>query len=310
MGKLLWEPSEEGKRQANITKFINFVNKQHKKDFRSYTELYDWSVGKISDFWVAVWDFIGIKASQRFEVVVGDVNKMPGAKWFIGARLNFAENLLRYKDDHTAFIFKGETQRLTRMSYAELYKTVAHLAKFLREMEVKSGDRVVGYMPNMIETAVAMLASTSLGAVWASCATDIGPGAAVDRFGQIEPKVLFTVDGYYYKGKRFNTLMNAAEIAKAIPSIERAVVAQYGEEKPDISLIANSRHWNDFLAEDKAPEIQFEQLPPDHPVFIMFSSGTTGKPKCLVQGAAGILINQLKELIIHTDLKREDVHFL
>jgi acetoacetyl-CoA synthetase len=309
MGKLLWEPSEERKRNANITKFMDFVNKRYGQDFHSYNELYDWSINKISDFWASVWDFVGIKASKGYEVVVDDLNKMPGAKWFIGARLNFAENFLRYRDGHTAFIFKGETQKSANMSYAQLYDSVARLAKSLREMGVASGDRVVGYMPNMMETAIAMLATTSIGAVWSSCATDIGPGAALDRFGQIEPKVLFTADGYFYKGKTFNTLSNAAEIAKGIPSIKKVIVASYTEERPDINYIPNSVYYDDFLSKERGVGIQFEQLPFDHPVFIMFSSGTTGKPKCLVQGAGGILINHLKELIIHTDLKREDVHF-
>lgn len=308
MGKLLWEPTEERKKKANITSFIEFVNKRHKQHFRSYKELYDWSVDKIPDFWASVWDFVGVKASKGYEMVVDDVTKMPGAKWFIGARLNFAENLLRYRDKNTAFIFKGETQKSARMSYAELYNSVGRLAKSLRGIGVKPGDRIAAYMPNMIETAVAMLASTSIGAVWASCATDIGPGAAIDRFGQIEPKVLFTVDGYFYKGKAFDSLSSAAQITKGIPSIKKVIVAGYREERPDISHIPNSVHYDDFLSKGTT-EIQFEQLPADHPVFIMFSSGTTGKPKCMVQGAAGILVNQLKELIIHTDLKRDDVHF-
>jgi len=309
MGKLLWEPSEERKRNANMTKFIDFVNKRYGQDFHSYNELYDWSINKISDFWASVWDFAGIKASKGYDIVVDDLNKILGAKWFIGARLNFAENLLRYRDDHTAFIFKGETQKSANMSYAQLYDSVACLAKSLREMGVTPGDRVVVYMPNMMETAIAMLATTSIGAVWSSCATDIGPGAALDRFGQIEPKVLFTADGYFYKGKTFNTLSNAAEIAKGIPSIKKVAVASYTEERPDISYIPNSVYYDDFLSKERGLGIQFEQLPSDHPVFIMFSSGTTGKPKCMVQGAGGVLINHLKELIIHTDLKREDVHF-
>ena len=309
MGKLLWEPSEERKRNANITKFMDFVNKRYRQNFRTYQELYDWSISKIPDFWASVWDFVGIKASKDYTTVVDDVGKMPGAKWFIGARLNFAENLLRYRDDHTAFVFKGENQISARMSYAELYDSVARLAKSLREMGVAPGDRVVGYMPNMIETAVAMLATTSIGAIWSSCATDIGPMAALDRFGQIEPKVLFTADGYFYKGKTFDTLLKAAEIVKGIPSIKKVIVASYIEEKPDISHVPNSVHYDDFLSKESGLEIKFEQLPFDHPVFIMFSSGTTGKPKCMVQGAGGVLINHLKELIIQTDLKREDIHF-
>ncbi len=240
MGKLLWEPTEERKKNANITRFMDFVSKRHRQSIHSYKELYDWSVDKIPDFWASVWDFVEVKASKGYEMVVDDVTKMPGANWFAGARLNFADNLLRYRDEKTAFIFRGETQKSVKMSYAELYDSVARLAESLRRTGIKPGDRVAGYMPNMIETAVAVLASTSIGAVWASCATDIGSGAAIDRFGQIAPRVLFTVDGYFYKGKPFNSLTNAAEIVKGVPSIEKVVVARYREEKPDISHIPNS----------------------------------------------------------------------
>lgn len=306
MAKLLWEPSEEWRKKANITKFMNLVNTRYGKGFRSYRELYDWSVENIPDFWASLWDFAEIKAFKSYDTVVDDVRKMPGAKWFIGAKMNFAENLLRYRDDHTAFIFKGETQVSARLSYRELYDAVTRLAKSLRDMGVAPGDRVAAYMPNMIETAVAMLAATSIGAVWSSCATDIGPVAAVDRFGQIEPKVLFTVDGYWYKGKPFRTLSNAAEIARAIPSLERVVVASYTGDKADISHIPNAVHFTDFLSKESGLEIQFEQLPSDHPVYIMFSSGTTGKPKCMVQGGTGVLINHFAEVVLHADLKRED----
>jgi len=306
VAKLLWEPSEEWRKKANITKFMNLVNTRYGKGFRSYRELYDWSVENIPDFWASLWDFAEIKAFKSYDTVVDDVRKMPGAKWFIGAKMNFAENLLRYRDDHTAFIFKGETQVSARLSYRELYDAVTRLAKSLRDMGVAPGDRVAAYMPNMIETAVAMLAATSIGAVWSSCATDIGPVAAVDRFGQIEPKVLFTVDGYWYKGKPFRTLSNAAEIARAIPSLERVVVASYTGDKADISHIPNAVHFTDFLSKESGLEIQFEQLPSDHPVYIMFSSGTTGKPKCMVQGGTGVLINHFAEVVLHADLKRED----
>ena len=306
MGKLLWEPSAERKRNANITKFVDLVNKRYQENFHSYEELYGWSIDHIPDFWACMWDFAEIKASKNYEIVVDDVSKMPGAKWFIGAKLNFAENLLRYRGDHTAFIFRGETQESARMSYAELYDAVARLATSLREIGVSPGDRVAAYMPNMIETAVAMLAATSIGATWASCATDIGPEAALDRFGQVEPKVLFTANGYFYKGKTFNSLSNVARIAGGIPSIEKVIVTSYTEEAPDIGHIPDSVHFDDFLSKERGLEIEFEQLPFDHPVHIMFSSGTTGKPKCLVQGAGGILINHLRELILHTDLKCED----
>ena len=309
MSKLLWKPSPERKQQANITRYMEFVNKRHGLSFKSYGELYDWSVNSIPDFWASVWDFVEVKASKRYEKVVEDLSVFPGTKWFPGARLNFAENLLRYRDDRNAFIFIGETQRRAAMTYAELYDTVARLAQSLRDLGIKPGDRVAAYMPNMMETAIAMLAAASIGATWASCATDIGPEAVLDRLGQIEPKVFFTVDGYFHKGKAFSTLSNAAEVVKRMPSIKKVVVASYTGTKADIGIIPNSVHFEDFLSKEKKGEIAFEQLPFDHPLFIMFSSGTTGKPKCLVQGAGGILLNQLKELIIHTDLTREDVHF-
>jgi len=304
--KPLWTPSEGRVKNANMTRFIEFVNRGYGKKFRTYRELYQWSVDSIPDFWAALWDFVEVKASRKYDQVVDDLKKFPGARWFVGAKLNFAENLLRYRDDRLAFIFRGENVKSAKMTYAELYATVARLAKSLREIGIMPGDRVAGYMPNLIETAVAMLAATSVGAVWSSCATDIGAGAALDRLGQIEPKVLFTVDGYFYKGKAFSTLGNAADVAKALPSLKKVVVVSYTGGKPDLKDIPNAVHYEDFLAMETEPVIEFEQLPADHPVFIMFSSGTTGKPKCMVQSAGGILLNHLKELIVHTDLKRED----
>ncbi len=309
MSKLLWQPSEEVKKKANITRFISFVNEKHGLKINSYDELYDWSIEKIPDFWAAMWEYVPIKASKMYDEVVDDLTRFPGTKWFGGARLNFAENLLRYRDDHTAFIFRGETQKSARMTYAELYDSVARLAKSLRDTGVKPGDRVAAYMPNLMETAIAMLAATSVGAVWASCATDLGAQATLDRLGQVEPRVLFIVDGYYYKAKTFNSLINAEEVVRGIPSLEKVVVVRYTGAESDISHIPNAVYYDQFLAKEKQPEVQFEQLPFDHPAVIMFSSGTTGKPKCLVQSAGGLLINHLKELILQTDLKREDIHF-
>ena len=306
MRKPLWTPSKERIKHANITRFISFVNRRHSLQISSYNELYKWSIENIHDFWVAMWEFGEIKASRKYDTVVDDLTKFPGAKWFIGARLNFAENLLRYRDDHLAFIFRGETRKSAKMTYAELYDSVACLAKPLRDIGVAPGDRVAAYMPNLMETAIAMLATTSLGAIWSSCGTELGPRAVLDRLGQIEPKVLFTVDGHRYKGKAFNDLSNVEKIAKGIPSLTKIVVVPYVEEKTDISHIPNSVLYDDFISQERQIEIRFEQIPSSHPVYIMFSSGTTGKPKCMVQGATGILLNHLKELILHTDLKRED----
>ncbi len=310
MKKPLWEPSEERQNRANIARFIGVVNEKHDLDIDSYAQLWNWSIENIPDFWATMWEFGEIKSSRGYDGVVDDAasltSKFPGARWFPGASLNFAENLLRHRDDHLAFIFRGETQKSATMTYGELYDTVARLAQSLREMGVAPGDRVVGYMPNLMETAIAMLAATSMGATWASCAMDIGPRAALDRLGQVEPKVLFAADGYFYKGRLFHTLGNAAKVAKEIPSLEKVIVVSYVTEKADIGPMPNAVHYEGFLAREKQPTIQFEQLPFDHPVYIMFSSGTTGKPKCMVQGAGGILINHLKELLLHTDLKRQD----
>nr|NIN53728.1 acetoacetate--CoA ligase [Nitrososphaeria archaeon]NIQ34291.1 acetoacetate--CoA ligase [Nitrososphaeria archaeon] len=305
MGKLLWEPPEEIIKRANMTRFIEYVNKEYSLKIDSYPQLYEWSIENIPDFWSAMWEFGGIICSNRYGKVVDNLNRFPGAKWFIGARLNFAENLLRYRDEHIAFIFRGETQKTVKMSYAELYTQVARLAKSLRDIGVVPGDRVGAYIPNLIQTAVAMLATTSIGATWASCGAELGPAAALDRLGQIKPKVLFTADGYFYKGKTFNILPNTAKIAKEIPSLDKVIIASYASIKPEIVNIPNSVYYNEFLSPEEHPKIQFEQLPFDHPVYVMFSSGTTGKPKCMVQGS-GVLLNHLKELILHSDLKRED----
>ena len=305
MRKPLWVPSEERVQQANATKFISMINSRHGLRISSYNELYKWSVEHIPEFWAAMWDFAGIKASRGYDRVVDELGKFPGARWFVGSRLNFAENLLRHRDDHLAFMFKGETQRPVRTTYAELYDVVARLAEGLRKVGVVSGDRVAAYMPNLMETAIAMLATTSLGAIWSSCGSELGPVAVLDRLSQIEPKVLFTVDGYPYKGKTFNFLPNAEKIAKELPSLENVVVVPYMSDKAEISGIPKSALYTDFISRDSRPELRFEQVDFNHPVYIMFSSGTTGKPKCMVQGC-GVLINHLKELLLHSDLKRED----
>jgi acetoacetyl-CoA synthetase len=309
MKKPLWVPSEERIAQANITAYMKFLSEKYaKQSFKTYKELYEWSVNNIPDFWASVWEFCGIVFSKPYEEVVDDPFKMPGAKWFRGAQLNFAENLLRYRDDQTAIVFVGETQQRRTITYRELYKLVGKISKALRSMGVKPGDRVVAYMPNMIETVAFMLGATSIGAIWSSCASDMGPEAVYDRFGQVEPKVLLTVDGYFYKGKQFDTFANALKLASKIPSLEKVVVVSYAGNPIDLSQMPKAVTFEEFIGTEDADPV-FEQLPFDHPVYIMFSSGTTGKPKCMVQSAGGVLINHLKELIIHSDLKREDKIF-
>ncbi|MEW6333057.1 MAG: acetoacetate--CoA ligase, partial [Thermodesulfobacteriota bacterium] len=309
MGKLLWKPSEERVRNSNMVRFISFVNQKHQRNITDYDGLYAWSIGELAEFWSAVWDFVGIQASEGYGQVLDDAKKMPGAKWFAGARLNFAENLLRHRDDAVALLFKGEGRPVRKMTYAALYDEVARLTKSLRALGVAPGDRVAGFMPNMPETVVAMLAATSLGALWSSCSPDFGIKGVLDRFGQIRPKVLFTADGYVFKGKKIDSLARVAEILRELPSLERVVVVPYTEEAPDLGHIGKAVAYQSFKAQESGLSIHFEQLPFDHPLYIMFTSGTTGLPKCMVQSAGGILIHQLKELVLHTDLTREDTLF-
>jgi acetoacetyl-CoA synthetase len=305
----LWTPSTELIQQSNITHFIAAVNARYHKNLQSYNDLYRWSVEAVPDFWAALWDFAGIIASHPYDTVVEDLSVFPGARWFPGARLNFAENLLRFRDDHPALIFHGETHASFTLTYRQLYESVVRFALSLQDLGVRAGDRVAAYMPNRPETVTAMLAASSLGAVWSSCATDIGAPAALERLGQVEPKVLLTCDGYYYKGKPIDTLPNAAQVARGIPSLQKTILVPYLSAQPDLSSIPNSVLYEDFLSSRPPAELEFAQLPFDQPHYIMFSSGTTGKPKCLVQGAGGVLLNHLKELILHTDLRRDDTIF-
>ncbi len=306
MAKLLWEPTKEKIEKTNMFRFMKTVNEKYDQQFTRYPELWKWSVDNIPQFWEEMWDFGNIIASKPFDKAIEDVNKMPGAKWFPGARLNFAENLLRYRDDQTALVFRGEDQVHRILTYAELYDEVARVAQSLRAMGVTIGDRVVGFMPNMPESIIAMLAATSIGATWSSCSPDFGIKGVLDRFGQIKPKVLFTANGYFFKAKKLDSLERITDILQQIDSVEKVVVVPYTEDTPDISTVPNAIMFDDFKSSQANLEIEFEQLPFDHPLYIMYSSGTTGLPKCMVQSAGGILINQMKEHILHTDLKRED----
>ncbi len=304
--KLLWKPSEERIKNANITRFIEFVNKRHGLDLKDYNDLHKWSISEVENFWKAVWDFVEIKHSKPYEKVVENLHDFPPkTQWFVGAELNFAENLLRYNDDHDAFLFKREDSDVRRMTYAQLHDEVRKIHFGLKKLGIKPGDRVVGYMPNTIETVIAMLAAASLGAVWASCGAELGSDAALDRLGQVEPVVLFTADAYMYKGKKFDLLGKAKKVADGIPNLKQMVVLPYVEQNLELNGIDKAVSWNDF-SEESTEKIEFVQLPFNHPLYIMFSSGTTGKPKCMVQSAGGVLINHLKELVLHTDLKRDD----
>ncbi len=308
MSKLLWEPSEQRIKSSNIYRFMQNVNEKYGTHFADYEALHQWSVDNLENFWVEVWDFTEIKASESYTQVIDDPAKMPGARWFSGCKLNFAENLLRFRDDKIALIFKGEDSVRRTLTYKELYIATAQLAASLKKMDIKPGDRVVGFMPNMPESIIAMLAATSLGAVWSSCSPDFGIKGILDRFGQTKPRVLFTADGYFFKGKAIDSLGRIKEIIKEIPSIEKVVVVPYTEEEADLSGLANAVHYQDFCLKE-AEEIEFAQLPFEHPLYIMYSSGTTGLPKCMVQSAGGVLIHHLKELMLHSDLKRDDTIF-
>ena len=301
----LWLPSEERVAQSNITRFMEQLNARFDLHLSTYQDLYAWSIAHIPEFWDFMWDFAGIQTSVPYREIVDDLSRFPGAHWFPGARLNFAQNLLRYRDEHPAIIFRREDGLTRIITYAELHEQVAKVARFLRETGVSVGDRVVGYMPNIPETPIAMLAATSLGASWASCAPDLGVQAALDRLGQLSPVVMFTVNGYTYRGKYFDTLEKAKRVAQSIPSLRQVVIVPYGNQDFDVESMPQSRLFTDLLKTTDAP-ITFEQVPAEHPLYIMFSSGTTGKPKAMVQGVAGVLINHLKELLLHTDLKRED----
>jgi acetoacetyl-CoA synthetase len=309
MNGLLWKPSNERAASTNMYQFIHYINERYSMSVFSYKDLYEWSITEIARFWEAVWDYTGILYGKPYEHVVDDPNRLPGAKWFEGARLNFAENLMRYRDDRIALTFKGEAVPTVNITYAELYSQVACLARSLRNIGIKPGDRIAGFMPNMIETVVAMLATTSVGAIWSSCSPDFGLSGLLDRFGQIGPRILFTASGYSYGGKKFDSLATIAQVAKDLPTVERIVVVPYTDFKPDISRVPKGMLFEDFLSQENIPELQFEHFSASHPVYIMYSSGTTGVPKCIVHGAAGTLVQHLKELKLHTDLKREDTIF-
>jgi acetoacetyl-CoA synthetase len=302
---ILRQPNDYDLNRSHMARFMRWLEDRGHGPFEDYQALHDWSVENLESFWASIWEYTGVIASQPYERVLAD-RSMPGAQWFPGARLNFAQNLLRYKDDRPAIVFRGENGRHRELTYAELRDQVARVAAALREAGVERGDRVAGFMPNIPETVIAMLATTSIGAIWSSCSPDFGVNGTVDRFGQIEPKVLFTADGYFYNGKNHDSLDRVRAILEKMPAVERVVVVPFRDDTPDIGGVPNAVLLDDFMPGGEAPELKFEQLPFDHPLYIMYSSGTTGAPKCIVHGAGGTLIQHLKELVLHTDLRRED----
>ena len=302
----IWVPSAERVATATITAFTRHVEARWNRSFPDYAALHRWSIEHPEEFWVSVWEECGV-IGERGEVVLVDGHKMPGARWFPQARLNFAENLLRRRDTREAMVFWGEDRVKQRWSWEDLYLEVARVARALAEAGVTRGDRVAAYMPNMPHTIIAMLATASLGAIFTSASPDFGVQGVLDRFGQTEPKVLFTVDGYWYNGKAVDIRGKVAEVVPGLPSVRRVVVTPYLEALPDLSMIDRALGWAEFTAPHReATEIDFVRLPFDHPLYILYSSGTTGLPKCIVHCAGGVLLQHLKEHKLHGDVKPDD----
>ncbi len=303
----LWTPSPDRVAAANVTAFREAAAARFGVPLPDWAALWRWSTEHRDQFWEAVWDDAGVIASKRWDAVLENDDAFPGATWFGGARLNYAENLLRRRDDAVAIISWTERGDRRRLTFAELAREVARVAKALRGEGVGQGDRVAAYLPNLPETVVAGLAAFSIGAVWSSCSPDFGTGAVVDRFGQIEPKVLLTTDAYTWGGKRFDVLPKVREVLGSIPSVARTVIVPYaGEGAPDLTGLAGPVLWDDWAAGGDGAELAFEQLPFDHPLYVLYSSGTTGKPKAITHGAGGSLLQHLKEHRLHSDVKRDD----
>jgi acetoacetyl-CoA synthetase len=307
ISKPLWQPTPEQVALASITRFTQEVESQWGRTFSDYWALHDWSVDQPEEFWISVWDFCGILAATRGKRVLERLSAVPGTRFFPDARLNFARNLLHRRDDGLAICFRSEDRVERSLTYVELYLQVAEIARGLQNAGIEPGDRVCAYMPNMPETVIAMLATTAIGAIWSSCSPDFGVQGVLDRFGQIEPKILFSADGYYYNGKQHDSLAKLAEIREGLPSVEKVVVAPLVASQPIIDTVRDAVLWHDFSID--ADNVEFVDLPFNHPLYILYSSGTTGVPKCIVHGAGGSLLQHLKEHRLHVDLYPGDRFF-
>ena len=306
MTEPLWRPSPERRENANLARFMAGIRAHRGLDIADYGMLRRWALAEPEDFWRTLWDFAGIVGDGPGERVLLDRDRMPGARWFPDARLNYAENLLRRRDDADALVFRGEERVRRRLSFAALHDRVSRMAQALAARGVRPGDRVAGYLPNMPETIVAMLATASLGAVWSSCSPDFGVRGVLDRFGQVAPKVLVAADGYLYGGKAFDRLPLLREILTGLPGVGHTIVVPYLDDRPPLDGIRGGARYDDALAEQPGGPLAFARLPFDHPLLILFSSGTTGAPKCIVHGAGGTLLQHVKEHLLHTDIKRGD----
>ncbi len=310
-GHLLWEPPEGFKQNAKITGYMRWLSEEKGLSFESYEELWEWSVTDLEGFWASIWEYSGVEASKPYNRVLAE-RKMPGAKWFEGAELNYAQHALRHarsRPNEPAILYRSETRSLGEISWRELEGRVAAMAAGLEALGVGRGDRVAAYLPNSPEAVVAFLATASIGAVWSSCSPDFGPGSVVDRFAQIEPKVLFAVDGYSYGGKEFDRTEVVARLQREMPSLEKTVVVPYLKEDPDVGALNDVVFWDELVSGNEGAELSFEQVSFDHPLWVLYSSGTTGLPKAIVQSQGGILVEHLKKLSMHANVGPESKLF-
>ena len=300
----LWQPTTAAIQRTRMDDFRRYINSYEQQQLADYQQLHAWSVAHSDRFWLRIWDYFAV-LGQRGDTIVSHAEKLPGAQWFPDSQLNFAENLLRYRDDRVALIFRGEDGSRQQLSYAELYNEVAACAQGMRNHGIVAGDRVAALMPNCIETIIAMLAASSIGAIWSSCSPDFGVQGVLERFGQITPKLFITVDGYCYNGKVLDISDKVNPIQAQLPCLCATVVVRFSRAHHRIDQAID---WEQFLDRSSSAPA-FTQLPFNSPLYIMFSSGTTGVPKCIVHGAGGTLLQHLKEHALHTDLDRDDVLF-